>query len=326
MDEFGRLAGEVAAHARGTIAHWEIVNEPDAGWAFSGTAEDYARMLRAAHDAIKSRVPEARVVMGGIAAPHDPGWIGRMLATPGARAAHAFDIANVHLRGSAAGVAGQLASWRDLLARHGFGGPVWVTEHGYAGDPAHQSDVAFRGGEPAQAAYLTQSLLGLGEAGASEVFVTLRDNLDGAFASEGVVDVEEAPGHAARRKPAFAAVRRLVDRWDELIAARAAQRRHEASAGVETERALAWERAARAARPALAQARARLRALRARYARARRAPVRARLAREVARATKRVIRRKAHVGWPKAVAADYWLRAALHSRRAFDLAVWVARG
>ena len=36
--EFGALAGEVAKHARRTIDHWEILNEPDGDWAFEGTA------------------------------------------------------------------------------------------------------------------------------------------------------------------------------------------------------------------------------------------------------------------------------------------------
>jgi hypothetical protein len=56
--EFGRLAAEVAAHARDSIRHWEILNEPDADWAFKGTAEDYARVLSAAYDAIHARVRE----------------------------------------------------------------------------------------------------------------------------------------------------------------------------------------------------------------------------------------------------------------------------
>jgi hypothetical protein len=54
VDEFG-LAGEVAAHARDTISHWEIVNEPDGRWAVEGSREEYARMLRAAYDRIKAR-------------------------------------------------------------------------------------------------------------------------------------------------------------------------------------------------------------------------------------------------------------------------------
>ena len=66
---WGELAGEVAAHARGEIDHWEILNEPDARWAFLGSAEDYARMLSAAYGAIKQQAPEAQVVFGGVERP-----------------------------------------------------------------------------------------------------------------------------------------------------------------------------------------------------------------------------------------------------------------
>ena len=48
LAEFGRLAGEIAAHAGAAIDHWEILNEPDGDWAFEGSPEEYARMLVAA--------------------------------------------------------------------------------------------------------------------------------------------------------------------------------------------------------------------------------------------------------------------------------------
>ena len=81
--EWGRLAGQVADHAKGEIDHWEIGNEPDADWAFLGSPEDYARMLSAAHDAIKAAVPDAKVVFGGVERPDHLDWIERVLATPG---------------------------------------------------------------------------------------------------------------------------------------------------------------------------------------------------------------------------------------------------
>jgi hypothetical protein len=324
MEEFGRLTGKVAAHARDTVARWEIVNEPDGAWAFEGTPEDYAQMLRAAYDAIRERVPEAEVAMGGVMTPQDPGWIERVLATPGADAAHAFDIANLHLRGHAGGLPGQLTAWRDLLGRHGFTGPVWVTEHGYPADPAHQSDPAFRGGEPAQADYLTESVLALAEAGADEVFVTLRDNLDGAFASEGVVAIHGAPHYLARRKPAFAAVRRLVDRWDELTVARAEQRRAEGAALRDGELAAAAELEVQARRAMVRTARTTLARLRVRYGRARATRARVRLLREVSRARLRLRRRQNEVGWTKALAGYYRARAALHAQHARELADLVA--
>src|SRR5215213_1842279 len=82
--KWGDLAGQVAAHARGAIDRWEILNEPDAYWAFTGSAEDYARMLSAAHDAIKAQAPDAQVVFGGVERPREHEWITRVFATPGA--------------------------------------------------------------------------------------------------------------------------------------------------------------------------------------------------------------------------------------------------
>jgi hypothetical protein len=323
---FGRLAGEVAAHVRHTITRWEILNEPDGAWAFHGTPEQYAHMLRAAHDAIGARAPEAAIAMGGVMTPEDPAWIERVLATPGADAAHAFDIANLHLRGHERGLPGLLTAWRDRLARYGFGGPVWVTEHGYPADPAFQTDPVFRGGEPAQAAFLTESVLSLAEAGADEVFVTLRDNLDGRFASEGVVDLDDHSPFAARRKPAFIAVRRLVDRWDELLAARAEQRRAEEAARGELAQSAAWRLRASGYRSAARRLRAKLTRLRVRHWAARREAARARLDREIDRTSLRLWRRRDQTGWSKAMADLYGLRAGLHQMHAAERAAFVAGG
>jgi hypothetical protein len=212
--EFGRLAAEVAAHARGSIRHWEILNEPDADWAFKGTAEDYARMLSAAYDAIHARVPDARVVLGGVERPREPEWTERMLATPGADAARKFDIAALHLRlrlrNVLADLPAYLRSYRELLA-----GPVWVTEHGYPADPAFQWDPAYRGGDAAQAAFLRDSIPRLTAAGADQVFVTLRDNLWGEYLSEGIVHIDESvPTYPAARRPAFEAVREQSVEFD----------------------------------------------------------------------------------------------------------------
>ena len=186
-------------------------------------------MLSAAYEGIKARVPEAAVVMGGMQSPHETAWLERVFATPGADAVHKFDVANVHLRGTVEAVVSRYAEFRRRLAGYGFSGPLWVTEHGYAADPAFQADPAHRGGDASQAAYLTQSLIGLGEAGAEQVFVTLRDNLGGEYASEGLVHIDETPGYPVTRRASFAAVRRLVDRWDELMAWRAEQRVQEQS-------------------------------------------------------------------------------------------------
>jgi hypothetical protein len=323
---FGRLAAAVAAHARDTVTHWEVLNEPDGAWAFDGTPEQYAHVLRAAYDAIGARVPEATVAMGGLMTPEDPAWLDRMLATPGAGAARAFDIANLHLRGHERALPGVMTAWRDRLAAHGFAGPLWVTEHGYPGDTAFQADPAFRGGEPAQAAFLTESVLSLAEAGAAEVFVTLRDNLDGGFASEGVVDIDDHAPFAVRRKPSFAAVHRLVERWDELIAARAEQRRAEEVARLELAAVATYRLQAAGYRAATRPLAAKLMRLRARHRRARRESARLRLARQIDRTALSLRRRRGQAIFVRAMADDYAQRAALHQLYAADRAAFVAGG
>ena len=250
-EEYGRLSGEVAQHAAGVIDHWEIWNEPDGAWAFDGTAEDYARMLSAAFDAIRDRAPGAKVLLGGLMRPHEPEWLQRVFDAPGADAIHKFDIANVHLRGTVDAVVHRYGEFRSWLAARGFNGPLWVTELGYAADPAYQSDPAYRGGDASQAAYLTQTLVGLGELGAPEVFVTLHDGgLEGEYATEGLERLDPTPGgdYPAARRPSFAAMHRLVDDWDQVMAWRAQQRDEEQEQRVEQAKAAICAGDARAQR------------------------------------------------------------------------------
>lgn len=295
--EFGRLAGEIAAHAGAAVDHWEILNEPDGDWAFEGSPEEYARMLVAARAGIAARAPEDRIVLGGMMSPHEPEWLERVLAVPGA--AQSFDIANVHLRGSVAGVVNRHLELRARLARHGFAGPLWVTEHGYAAEPAFQSDPSYRGGDDAQARYLTQSLVGLGEVGAEQIFVTLRDQGTGAYATEGLARISETPDYEVQRRPAFAAVQRVALNWDQLLAWRADQRRQEQLQRISATAALFWRDQAMTGRQRLRQARVR-------------------------RAPRLVARYRRELGWQRAILADYRLRTALYSAAAAELRTRIA--
>jgi hypothetical protein len=227
MSRYGQLVRQVAAHAGAGISHWEILNEPDSRESFLGSPEQYARMLATAHDAVKAVAPADQVVIGGVSAPNDRHWIDRVFATPGADAAHKFDVANMHLRGRLVDLPTGVARWRSVMASHGFGGPLWVTEHGYSADTAYQQDPGYRGGATPQAAYLKRSLLALTEAGAQQVFVTLRDNseLQPNYVHEGIEAIGD-DGQVARR-PAFAAVQDFAQRWPEIHALRVAQRAHE---------------------------------------------------------------------------------------------------
>jgi hypothetical protein len=212
---YGAMIGQIVAHADPVIRDWEVWNEPDNGGFFTGTPQQYAWMLRTAHDAIKAIDPQAAVLLGGISGISGLGWLMQVFTTPGADAAQAFDIANVHERAQLDGLAIDITAWKRFFAAYGFNGPLWVTEHGYPSDPAYQTDPAFAGGPASQASYLSASIPTLIDAGAAEVFVTERDNLSGPYASEGLLggDVSDPPvaDPVIVPKPAYGAVAALAE-------------------------------------------------------------------------------------------------------------------
>jgi hypothetical protein len=213
----------LVSHVRGAIDDFEIVNEPDGQWTFTGTPAQYAGMLSTAYAAVHDNDPPARVVLGGIMTAADQSWLASVFATPGFDAAHKFDVANVHVRGPLSGLLGQVQAWHKFFMFFGDGGlSLWVTEAGYPSDPAYQYDPAFHGadvasGQAAQAAYLTKALPVLRFAGAAKLFVTERDNLTGQFASEGLLggnvtdDDQDTPEPVA--KPAYYVFSSLAHAW-----------------------------------------------------------------------------------------------------------------
>ena len=241
LADYRAIVTQIVAHADPTIRDWEIWNEPDQPAFFAGTPQQYAEMLRAAHDAIKGVDSQANVLLGGISSIYGASWLAQVFSTPGVDAVHAFDIANVHERGRLDSLAGDLASWRHSLAAAGFTGPLWVTEHGYPSDPAFQYDPAYSAGPSSQAAYLAASVVTLIDAGASKVFVTERDNLGGQYASEGVVggNVLDPPVEdpEVTQKPAYDAIRTIADCYSIL------ERNCNGSAPVASPRSLAMQSA-----------------------------------------------------------------------------------
>jgi hypothetical protein len=206
----------IAAHTRGVIDDFEIVNEPDGAWAFLGSPQQYGGMLAAAYGAIHDADPSARVALGGLMDVGEAGqrWMDAMLASLGTDATDDFDIANIHVRGPAAATRRVVARWRKYFTRHGFGGPLWVTEAGYPADPSQQNDPAYGGGAGAQARYLTAAVPAMIRAGAAKVFITERDAMSGPFASEGILDTSDplTADPQYTRRPSFAAVRKMTPR------------------------------------------------------------------------------------------------------------------
>ena len=219
----------VVAHVRGVIDDFEIVNEPDGAWAFDGTPQQYAGMLATAYNAVHHTDPAGRVLLGGIMSPNSTSWLSAVFTTPGFDAAHAFDVANVHLRDTLANLAADVLAWRRFFTFYGDGGlPLWVTETGYPADPAYQYDTAFRGtdavsGEVAQAGYVAKALPALVFAGVARVFVTEHDMPGGQYASEGLLQggatESDQTGASPIARPAWAVLTQLCGQFASTAAA-----------------------------------------------------------------------------------------------------------
>ena len=110
---YAQLVGAIAAHAKGYIDDYEVINEPDGSWAWTGTPEQYAWMLSDVYQAVHEVDPGASVMFGGLMA--NDGWIQQVFATHGANAARSFDIANVHIRDLQSRLAPNLESSRALF-------------------------------------------------------------------------------------------------------------------------------------------------------------------------------------------------------------------
>ena len=211
---WGQDAGAVAAHTRGVIDDFEIINEADGGWAFHGTAQQYAGILAASYDAIHAADPRARVALGGLENVGSYGvtWLSEVFATPGFDAVHKFDIANIHVRTSESAAAPTVARWHRYFAGLGFHGSMWVTETGYPSDPAYQTDPGYRDGATSQAKWMTHVIPAMLGSGAAMVFVTERDSMTGRFASEGILECADplTADPQYRLRPSFYAVRALA--------------------------------------------------------------------------------------------------------------------
>ena len=206
---WARIVEQIARRAP-EIRYWEVWNEANLpNTYFYGDALQYAQLLRVTSAAIRRGNPNAKIVFTGVLAPYSD-WLKTVLSQPGV--VRSFDIANAHLRGGVGKLDDMVRAAIWEFRHTGFTGPLWVTEMGYTSDPKWQWIPGYMAtdaltGQRTQARYLRKAIPQLLRAGASRVFLTLRD-LDtewGIFTSEGLLNWP-----VAAPKPAYRVVRRIA--------------------------------------------------------------------------------------------------------------------
>ncbi len=208
------------ARFRYPVKHWEMWNEVDDGiynsfW--TGSAEDYARLLEVGYLATKHACPDCTVLYAGLWYWADPGHFERVLAIlnekPGAATHNAyFDVMSVHLYSRSSTVYDTIEHIRSRMTEYVAERPIWLTETGVMvwNDPSlnpNPTKYELTATEEEAAAYVIQSYAN-GWASGVEQYMFFRAN------------DEDMPGYGLMRndlsfRPSYAAyqvaTRYLVD-------------------------------------------------------------------------------------------------------------------
>jgi hypothetical protein len=171
--------GGILAQAQGWlsttgITHWEIWNEEDLDYFFSGTPTDFARLMKVAYLSARSADPDAQIIFGGMAHFEKQNWLKDVLNVT------ASDPLSIAYHGYMDAVASHSYAWswqtfkylyqdRLQLDARGFNDVrLWLTETGVpvCDDPAPNADPPiepfcpspYRSTMSEQADYLIQTL------------------------------------------------------------------------------------------------------------------------------------------------------------------------
>ena len=161
------------------VRHWEVWNEPDLCHFWSGTPQEFARLLKVAYIVIKWIDPESYVVFGGLAHFENGQWLYDMLDAVKADSLSAdnsgfFDAAGSH-HYSLSYVGYQYTrKVRNALDARGWGDkPIWITESGVpvCNDyPGPNCPSPWRATANEQASYIWQNIAYTRLAGGGPIF------------------------------------------------------------------------------------------------------------------------------------------------------------
>jgi len=132
---WGNFVYTVVSHFGDRVKHWEMWNEPDSLYFWSGTSADYAQLLKVGYQATKAACPDCTVLFGGLhywsntnfyrwvlnllnddpAAPENNYFFDVMSLHLYSRSSDAYDIVNIIRDGM-----------QDFVPEH----PIWITETG----------------------------------------------------------------------------------------------------------------------------------------------------------------------------------------------------
>jgi hypothetical protein len=136
VNYWGRFVHTIVSRYGDRVTHWEVWNEPEWSYFWTGTSTDYAQLLKVGYRATKAACGDCSVLFGGLhywANPNFYWWVLHQLdQDPTApESNHFFDVMSVHLYARSSSIYDVVNSIRGgMTAYHVGDHPIWLTETG----------------------------------------------------------------------------------------------------------------------------------------------------------------------------------------------------
>jgi len=135
-NHWGNFVYTIVSRYGNRVKHWEMWNEPEWSYFWSGTSGDYAQLLKVGYQATKAACADCTVLFGGLhywANPSFYRWVLNTLdSDPLAdQYNHFFDVMSVHFYSSVSNSYDRIVEIRTGMDTYHVGDhPIWLTETG----------------------------------------------------------------------------------------------------------------------------------------------------------------------------------------------------
>ncbi|MEE9617132.1 MAG: hypothetical protein V3T90_09015 [Anaerolineae bacterium] len=135
-NHWGDYVYTVVSRYKDRVKHWEMWNEPEWSYFWTGTSTDYAQLLKVGYQATKAACPDCTVLFGGLHYWLNTDyykWVLNVLnGDPAApQNNHFFDVMSVHLYSRSSNTYDEVRNIRNGMSAYDVGDhPIWLTETG----------------------------------------------------------------------------------------------------------------------------------------------------------------------------------------------------
>ena len=135
-NHWGNYVYTVVSRYKDQVKHWEMWNEPEWSYFWTGTSADYAQLLKVGYRATKAACPDCTVLFGGLHYWLNTDyykWVLNILNDDPAALQnnYFFDVMSVHLYSRSSNTYDEVNNIRNGMSAYDVGDhPIWLTETG----------------------------------------------------------------------------------------------------------------------------------------------------------------------------------------------------